>query len=1083
MGSGPARWFAIACVLFGVSLAKAEPAEGPAPDDRSNVVAARALYGRNIERIEVVFDPPRWVTNVSVRRVRPGQRFTAETARIALDELAVTGRFGELRAEAVPHGDGVLLRLVGTARRVVTGIRITGFAGDTEELVRSLGVRVGGEITARDVPHVARRLEERLARRGYPDARVVLRTFDTDDPLSVVLVFEVAAFAPARIASLKFQVWPDPKQPELVTLLADYGVDRGQRADVEAIEAADRELEARLRAAGYHDAEVKHELVRAPHGMQLVVRVVAGSRVVLRFEGNRRFDAATLTSGLELDTSSDRSPSAFAERVRRFYVERGFYDAVVEPRLRGNDGDPVRELVLRIHEGDPVRVVAREYPCLVGGERSPDDIGSEIDSFLAELPGGSLAGPVDGALVDALHGPRRSAWGDPAPYDPNPWSTYDPATYERALDHLEDLLRSEGYLRARVGPVTVLRRRCDPRVGGRCVPLGTRASPPPACGADEAPPSPPELACTPDLAKSRRCEPEVVLSIPIRLGPRTVIESIVIEGAHEKPLSSLVAATGLVPGEPVSELEIDRARRRLLDAYAEDGFAFAEVSSELVPSQDGTRAQVRFLVNERKRVRVSRIELRGARITSESLIRGRIALEPGGVYSRSLVRRTEEHLATLGVFSSVSVGLEDPYVPASEKVVVVSVQERKPQYLDIRPGFSTGEGFRIGFEYAHRNIAGQAIRLTLRSQLGYLPLGLILEEDVRDKYRDLGVGDRLERRNTATVEFPEIGLGPLFRMSLEGVDVRDNARDFGLTKDAGIATLTFLPERRVSIQLAASVERNVARIFGEEQKGALDEYLRMNPSQRNAFRVPEGTTFVVAERIAASWDRRDKPLDATRGTFVSASLEHVAARPVEEEAKPVTESTSVFQAVRSRFLRIQNRLGAYLPIGGGGVSLALSFRWGLNQQLTQGSRTYPDRLFFLGGVDSLRGFLQDSLVPEDVAARLLDPSSGLRIEQVVIRGGDTFINPRAELRLPLSETIRTALFVDAGNLWADARSFAPTKLRYSAGTGIRIATPIGPLAFDYGFNLERVLDRLDPSRPRQRYWESLGAFHFSVGLF
>ncbi len=753
--------------------------------------------------------------------------------------------------------------------------------------------------------------------------------------------------------------------------------------------------------------------------------------------------------------------------------------------MRGADGDPVRELVLRVHEGEPVRVVSREYPCLAGGERSPDDIGSEIDSFLAELPGGGLVGPVDGARVDALHGPTRRFAGDPAPFDPNPWSTYDPATYERALEHLKDLFRSEGYLRARVGPVTVLRRRCDPRVGGRCVPLGTRASPPPACGATEAEAEAPpkELACTPDLAKSRHCEPEIVLSIPIRLGPRTVIESIAIEGAHEKPLASLVAATGLVPGEPVSELEIDRARRRLLDAYAEDGFAFAEVQSEIVPSDDGTRARVRFLVNERKQVKVSRIELRGARITSESLIRGRIALEPGGVYSRSLVRRTEEHLATLGVFSSVSVGLEDPYVPASQKVVVVTVQERKPQYLDIRPGFSTGEGFRIGFEYAHRNIAGQAVRLTLRSQLGFLPLGLILEEDVRDKYRDLGVGDRLERRNTATIELPEIGLGPLFRLSLEGVDVRDNARDFGLTKDAGIATLTFLPERRLSIQLAASVERNVARIFGEEQKGALDDYLRMNPSQRNAFRVPEGTTFVVAERIAATWDRRDKPLDATRGTFVSASLEHVAARPVEGEAEPVTESTSVFQAVRSRFLRIQNRLGAYVPIGGGGVSLALSFRWGLNQKLTAGSRTYPDRLFFLGGVDSLRGFLQDSLVPEDVAARLLDPSSGLRIEQVVIRGGDLFINPRAELRLPISETIQTALFVDSGNLWADARSFDPTELRYSAGSGIRIATPIGPLAFDYGFNLERVLDHIDPSRPRQRYWESLGAFHFSVGLF
>jgi outer membrane protein assembly factor BamA len=75
------------------------------------------------------------------------------------------------------------------------------------------------------------------------------------------------------------------------------------------------------------------------------------------------------------------------------------------------------------------------------------------------------------------------------------------------------------------------------------------------------------------------------------------------------------------------------------------------------------------------------------------------------------------------------------------------------------------------------------------------------------------------------------------------------------------------------------------------------------------------------------------------------------------------------------------------------------------------------------------------------------------------------------------------LFVDSGNLWADRDSIDPLRLRYSTGSGIRVGTPIGPLVFDYGFNVERVLDAIYSSRPRQRYWESLGAFHFSIGLF
>jgi outer membrane protein assembly factor BamA len=503
---------------------------------------------------------------------------------------------------------------------------------------------------------------------------------------------------------------------------------------------------------------------------------------------------------------------------------------------------------------------------------------------------------------------------------------------------------------------------------------------------------------------------------------------------------------------------------------------------------------VRFIISEREQVRVSKIVVRGAERTSESLIRSRVALDQGGLYQRSLVRKTEERLATLGVFSSINVGFEDPYVPAREKVVVVQLEERVPQYLDVRPGFSTGEGFRVAFEYGHRNLGGQAILLTLRSQLGYLPTAFILESDVKQKYDELHVGERLERRDTATVEFPNIGLGPLFRLSVEGVDVRDNARDYGLSKDAGIVTLSFRPDRRVSVQLGASLERNYAQIFGDDQKNALKCYLQSNPTQQALFRVPQGVSIALAQRLSVTWDRRDNPLDATSGTFFSASVEHVHANPIDNNAsqdtgcsgEPVTTGQPLidpFQSVPSDFLRYTSRVAGYVRLSDKGMALAMSFRWGVIQHLLAGSQTYPDRLFFMGGVDSLRGFLQDSLVPEDIAKRLLNPSSGLVLNDVVIRGGDIFVNPRAELRIPVGSSVETALFVDAGNLWTAPSRFQPLDLRYAVGTGLRIATPIGPLVFDYGFNVDRVLDDLFPKRENQRFWEDLGAFHFSIGLF
>src|SRR5262249_29383827 len=149
-----------------------------------------------------------------------------------------------------------------------------------------------------------------------------------------------------------------------------------------------------------------------------------------------------------------------------------------------------------------------------------------------------------------------------------------------------------------------------------------------------------------------------------------------------------------------------------------------------------------------------------------------------------------------------------------------------------------------------------------------------------------------------------------------------------------------------------------------------------------------------------------------------------------------------------------------------GLAAAASFRWGFNQQLITGSQTYPDRLFFMGGVDTIRGFAQDSLVPEDIAQLILNPpnpAAPLTIGQVLIRGGDVFVNPRLELRVPLNDTVQTALFVDSGNLWATSSAITKDfRLRYSVGSGLRITTPIGPLVFDYGFNVDRVLDALFP---------------------
>ncbi len=1042
-----------------------------------------ALYGLPLK--QVVFRDQAGGSDqvLQLKLVRLGDRFSPALARRAMSELLRGGEYAELSAEAEPFGDGVRLRLTGLVRKVVADLSWSGGELDAESTTSAARIAVGDEVTQPKLRQVEERLRELYQRRGFPDATVSASWGMTDDPSEVRLAIAIEPGEPRLVTQRSFRV-QHQRHPELGELLRHYAVLEGQRADEDRLKEADDELTRTLSRKGWYEAGIRHELGGPAAATQLVVVVDAGPRYRVRFEGNHSFDSAVLRSQLELEDTEEPTKQLLTSRIRDYYVSRGFFDARVQIDDRRGPIDVDRVILIR--ENGPLRVAGRTYPCLTG-ERSTRKANEEIDGVLGEqLPGGDTwfeDPPSD--LVDETMGARGGHRVQS--FRPDPWRTYSPEAYERALNHLRDLYRAEGYLSAVVGPVSVLRRACSrTSPPGRCEPLGVRVAPASTCPStsdpfpvEDAAPDP-NLTCTPDPSRGVYCEPNVVLSIPVKLGPRTTLWDIEFDGNKHLVEEQLAATADLALGKPVSQVELQRARRRILDLYADEGYAFAGVDVDLRLSQDQTRGSARFVVSERERVRISAIVVRGARETSESLILGRLELHPNGYYKRQDVRRSEEQLATLGVFSSVTISLEDPDVPAKQKVVLITVAERLPQYVDVKPGFSTGEGARVAFEYGHRNLAGKAVQLRFRVQLGYLPSFLLFESRVRRNFEELSLSDRLERRNTATLEFP---VGKRYRLSLDGVDARDNSRDFGITKRAFIVTLTHRPSRQVSLVTGSSFELNDARVFGDTQN--LQEYLEANPQQVRLLNVPEGRSFAVAVRGGAAWDRTDNPLGPTRGTFISGEVEPVVAyldddsAAVQLQACQGAGNDPATCEFKSRFLKVTNRVAGYLPLTKDGLSLALSVRWGANFQLVDNSSTYPDRLFFMGGADSLRGFLQASLIPQDIAEQLQeedpdapDQEQRLTARKVVIRGGDFILNPRIELRIPLTKLLQTAIFVDSGNVWRDIDNVDPTVLRYTAGSGLRFVTPVGPLAFDYGFKLDR------------RFYESdIGAFHFSVGLF
>jgi outer membrane protein assembly factor BamA len=1095
--------------------------EPPAPPEALAQVPAlsapsdlSSLVGRTVTRVTVVVSGNtlgRPIAAPTLQSLKAGETLTPAAARRAMDELLASGRFAHARVSAEADRAGVALVLQAVPRALIARIRVDLHGGariEREEMLREADLTEDGEILGDQIAGDSMRMERYLALHGYPAATVRIQTRETDDEMRVLLFVDVHPGPPLVIESRRFVFTARTAAPS-VSVEDVYPVRRGDRADLPLIDEADASLAQDLRGHGFTHAEVSHELVRIsgparPDVVELRVRIDAGALSVPRFEGNEHYDADVLLSVLGLQTDVDRSPVHLADKLRVFYEKRGFLDADVRTELRGGAADPIQIIVFHIAEGRRVRVAGREYPCLqvdaikslsAGGPRSPEEIGNEINSYLDEdLPGADFFVSPNPVGLSQTIGGRGDSWGRAVPIDLSPHEVYTADSYDRAVAHVQELYRNEGFLHAQIGPVQVVRSRCDPRSPAQsCVPSPMTTAPS-RCTYDTAglplpgDPSDPARACRPDPAHGVECAPTLRIVIPVKLGPRSRVWDLAFTGVHGASERDVAAAAQLPLGDPASTTKLEDARRRIVDWYKELGYYYADVKYALEPSADSTRVRARFDVVEGDRVIVRSIVINGLQRTDEGVVRRRVALEPGAPYRTSDVRKTQERVATLGVFASASVSLSDPYVPQANKDVVIDVIERSSQYIEVRPGLSTGEGLRGAFEYGHRNLLGYAWSVTLHLEASYLPDFLILDPGVAQNYKNLGLTDRIATRDTLTFSWPEVGLGPTVRAQLDGVFVHDLERDFTLTKSAVVGTLFWRPSRELQISIGPEFEHNDVLLFGAEN---IATYLAENQGNADLaalLRFPDGASNVIAEQLNFTWDRRDNSFNAHRGTYVGAGIEQVNSYPV-----PVTGSEfDLPPQYVAHFFRLTQTLRAYLPITSE-VTFASELRMGevlptacsvVGGGAAPTYCTYEDRLFFMGGFDSMRGWLQDSFIPQDFVDQIartknqaICVNSDTNCPGVAVRGGNLMINPRFELRFPIRRPIDGALFGDLGYLWNDPsrigretflHNIAP---RADVGAGVRVDTPVGPLVFDYGINVTR------------RSYEDFGAFHFAIGLF
>jgi outer membrane protein assembly factor BamA len=209
--------------------------------------------------------------------------------------------------------------------------------------------------------------------------------------------------------------------------------------------------------------------------------------------------------------------------------------------------------------------------------------------------------------------------------------------------------------------------------------------------------------------------------------------------------------------------------------------------------------------------------------------------------------------------------------------------------------------------------------------------------------------------------------------------------------------------------------------------------------------VPTEDEHVRLSTIGASItrDTRDNVLDEHKGTLNSLELN--------------LNTTKLGSSVN--FAKLTAQTAFYKEVSHH-IVWANSLRIGLAQPFAD-SRVPLSERYFTGGGDSLRGFPLDGAGPQRSVPVCTNsgncscPDTNCTLIQVPSGGNELLIiNSEARIPLPIRKGLGLVVFYDGGNVFPRVGFHDFTSL-YSnnVGVGFRYTTPIGPIRFDLGRNL------------------------------
>ncbi len=566
------------------------------------------------------------------------------------------------------------------------------------------------------------------------------------------------------------------------------------------------------------------------------------------------------------------------------------------------------------------------------------------------------------------------------------------------------------------------------------------------------------------------------VKVTFSIGPLYHLRKIDTDGEIPATITDVL---GLKTGDPAVAADVLAAGERLQTALEDEGYAFAKVDPPIAQEIPAERVlDVSFHVATGAKVQVGEIRVRGLKRMRESFVRQRLLVHQGEPYGASKIERARKDLLALGVFTSVTVQVDQKADSAGQVPITFRVRERALHAVSLSGAYSTDLGGSSGVTWTHRDLSGKADQLTLGASV--INLG---------GTSSTGIGYDL----SAKYLLPEFGhRDQSLQLAVQAIHQSLQAYDQKALLFGATLTRKLSPEWTVSAGLTAQVERIGQEGYyykdcpSADPKSCLPlDTSTTDPDEMINTPMP-GCTHCVAEwfthdllttnytllgvpfTIVYNSTGQDSPLaDATHGLRASLSetptisFGHTAALPagVSPVAAPAAKNAKFFitQGSVSYYFDLHN-LG-WNPDPGRSV-LAMRALAGLAQGAGQYSLP-PDQRFYAGGSGSIRGYRYQSVGPTFPDN---NPIGGTAVNAGTI-----------EFRQRIGKNLGFATFVDAGQVSQNVNPLDST-LRLGAGAGARYYTPIGPIRLDFALPINR---RRDPMPPHH-YTDD--AFELYIGL-